>query len=341
MRSRSSVGMGNSRGLKSPTVRLQTLCPFATRSRISAATLRIPLPISPRAMPLTVSGSFGCPRVSFRSRATWHPPAPPLPEAEGRKPAQFPDSRPAADCAARRLRVRAEIGSSGFRSQVRAGASPWRSGCTGTEPSERATVTTTDFEAGVLLFAATAPRCTSTFASGKYVAQVLRVHQHHPPLPTNAPVAVFEAVDRGVELIVAPDGRHHQLPGTQRLLRDRVHGELRSPALRGEATLPWPVGQIEAAGLADPAVVVLEPGNHLLDEVADAVVVAGEPLPVDLAPRAEGRPREPRDDGQLGPELLRDGRQRAPGLVDDPHRILHRDQLTSCGLDVPLRPSER
>ena len=35
-------------------------------------------------------------------------------------------------------------------------------------------VTTTDFEAGVLLFCATAPSGTSTLASGKYVAQQRR-----------------------------------------------------------------------------------------------------------------------------------------------------------------------
>src|SRR5690606_41019900 len=50
MRSRSDAGIGNSVGLKSPTVRLQTGTPRDRSSRISAATRRIWEPATPAAL---------------------------------------------------------------------------------------------------------------------------------------------------------------------------------------------------------------------------------------------------------------------------------------------------
>src|SRR5262249_3092434 len=59
--------MGNSLGLKSPTVRLQTFAPLDTRVLISPATRRISLPRRPRAISLTRAWSRGGPSASVRS----------------------------------------------------------------------------------------------------------------------------------------------------------------------------------------------------------------------------------------------------------------------------------
>src|SRR6185295_8168361 len=91
--------------------------------------------------------------------------------------------------------------------------------------------------------------------------EVLGVHQHHPALAGDAAVAVLEPVDGGVELIMAPDGHHHQLARAQRLVRHRVDGEPRLPDGGGEAALAGSVGEVETSRLADSAVVLLEPGN--------------------------------------------------------------------------------
>ena len=67
------------------------------------------------------------------------------------------------------------------------------------------------------------------------------------------------------------------------------------------------------------AVVLLEAGNHLLDEVADCGRSRRRGAPSrTLLRSAEGRPRQPGDDGRLGTELLRGRGQRALRLRGPP-----------------------
>src|SRR5215813_14587461 len=141
--------MGNSLGLKSPTVRLQTFAPLDTRVRISPATRRISLPRRPRAISLTRAWSRGGPSASVRSWVKGSVSSrPPIPEPAGTTPAQF----------------RGGVGSPAHCQVGADSGTKW--GWTVTEPSEADTVTTTDLEAGVLLRSAVAPRGTRTLASG-------------------------------------------------------------------------------------------------------------------------------------------------------------------------------
>ena len=69
----------------------------------------------------------------------------------------------------------------------------------------------------------------------------------------------------------------------ERVLGDGVDGEVRAPRRRLEVPLARGVGQIEAARLADAAVVLREAGDDVLDVLADAVVVVDQALPVDAS----------------------------------------------------------
>ena len=144
----------------------------------------------------------------------------------------------------------------------------------------------------------------------------------------------------GVELIVRADGHHEEMSRCEVVTRERVHGEMRFARRRRERSFARSVGQVEAARLADPRVVVLEAGNHLLDGGADVVVVLDDAVPVDPAPLAEDGLGEARDDRGLGEKMVRRRPGATAGLVDDPHRIFDADELQSTRLAILFGPPQ-
>ncbi len=97
------------------------------------------------------------------------------------------------------------------------------------------------------------------------------VDEHHPAAALDAAVAVVEAVDRGVVLVVAAQGLQHQPALRHRHPLQRVDREVGFPCGGGEfAGIPRRVGELEAVGLPDLGVVVGAAGHHVGDGVADA-----------------------------------------------------------------------
>ena len=56
-------------------------------------------------------------------------------------------------------------------------------------------------------------------------AHVVRVHENDSSAVVNAPVSIVEAVDRCIELVVAPDRHHPVLSGLQGLIFNPVNRE--------------------------------------------------------------------------------------------------------------------
>ena len=54
-------------------------------------------------------------------------------------------------------------------------------------------------------------------------AHVFRIKQHDTTLVVDAAIAVVETVDRGVELVVAPDRHHHKLLWCDLVIRNLVN----------------------------------------------------------------------------------------------------------------------
>ena len=83
---------------------------------------------------------------------------------------------------------------------------------------------------------------------------VVLIQENHATPAVNAPVAVVQAVNGRVKLVVASHGHQKQLTGREIMLRNRVDFELRFASRRGKMTLPWAVRQVKAAGDADASV---------------------------------------------------------------------------------------
>ena len=75
-------------------------------------------------------------------------------------------------------------------------------------------------------------------------------------------------------------------------VEDREH---RFSRRRWPETLRWRQRHTEAAGNADPRVIVLKPRNGLIDQIADAVVILNQRHPVHAGIR-QGGFRHARDD---------------------------------------------
>ena len=132
------------------------------------------------------------------------------------------------------------------------------------------------------------------------------VHEQHAALVVDAAVPVVVLVDGGVELVVAAHGHQHQLVGLQVVLFQRGSGEVGLAVFGGELPLAGAVGQVEAAGLAQLLVEVLEARNHAGNVVADDVVVLRHGHPVgnvgSVAERGNGHAA---DDGYFAQHLAR------------------------------------
>ena len=108
---------------------------------------------------------------------------------------------------------------------------------------------------------------------------VARVHHHYAALAVDAAIAIVQAVDGGVVLVVAAHGHHQEAPRSQLDVRDRVHGEARLAAVYGEGALARAVGRKRAVemlltGEAIDAATAADWG--LVNRVAPAAVVPTE-----------------------------------------------------------------
>ena len=119
----------------------------------------------------------------------------------------------------------------------------------------------------------------------------------------DAAVAVVEAVDRRVVLVVGADGLQEQ-PPRWHLDGLEVVDRQPSPARGGceRAVVTGAVGEGEPARYPNPLVDPLEARHDLLDEVPDAVVVGGQRHPVHgLAP--DGAVGQVADDRHLAAQV--------------------------------------
>ena len=169
---------------------------------------------------------------------------------------------------------------------------------------------------------------------------VQRVEEDDAALVMNPSVAVVEAVDCRVELVVAAHGHHHQLTGRETVSRKRVDGEVGLPRRGLERALAREVRQIKSAGHAHATVVVVEARNDALDERAYSVVVFDEPLPINFTPTPERRARELRHQARLAQELRRRRPKRSARRVNHAHRVLDADELLARRLNVALGATE-
>ena len=169
---------------------------------------------------------------------------------------------------------------------------------------------------------------------------VFAVHQHHPPLAGEPAIAILQAIDGGVVLVVASHRHHQELAGLEVPLRQRVHGKARFPSGIGKPALAGAIGKVEAAVDADALVVALEPGDDLLDQLAGLVVVHCKLTPADLAAVAQRRLREARDELRLGDQVLAGGLRAPPRHLHHAHRVLGGDELVVSVLHVSLGASE-
>ncbi len=132
--------------------------------------------------------------------------------------------------------------------------------------------------------------------------QVVLVHEDDVAPAADAAIAIVEAVDGRIVLIVAADGGEHQrfgLPGARIAVEAREHDEVGLAVRRQPLALGGGDVEAEAARLAHARIEVGEGREDLLDGVADDVVIGDEAVPIDLGVR-QGRLGDAGDDGGLG-----------------------------------------
>ena len=168
------------------------------------------------------------------------------------------------------------------------------------------------------------------------------VDEHHAPAALDAAVAVVEAVDGGVVLVVAAQRLQHQPALRDGHPLQRVDREVGFACAGGEfARVARRVRQLEAVGLADLAVVVVAAGHHGGDRVADQVVVVVELLPRHRMVGAQQRAGQLADDRHLAAHLVARRVQAAARQMHHRHRILNGNHLFGAGLDVAVGAAQR
>src|SRR5580765_8406956 len=94
-------------------------------------------------------------------------------------------------------------------------------------------------------------------------------------------IAIVLAIDRCVELIVAAYRGQQELAVPHAVLRKRMDRKPRARRWRIECALARPVREIKAARLTNTGIVLGESRYDVLDVFPNAIVIAGEPLPID------------------------------------------------------------
>jgi len=166
------------------------------------------------------------------------------------------------------------------------------------------------------------------------------VHKYHMPAAVDPAIAVIEAVDRRVELIVRADRGHQQ--SSRRKVNFLKHARSEMSLARGGRKIPFPgrIRQIESAGYADAFVVIIETRNHALDRIADTVVIGSEAIPVNFAFVAKRRFCKLAHDPDLALEQIGCGLENTFRHLYVQHRALGRDELVAARLTVDLGTPE-
>ncbi len=100
------------------------------------------------------------------------------------------------------------------------------------------------------------------------------VEKHDATSFGNAAVPVIVSVDRCVELIVAADGCQQQPAFRQTSCSGiSVDGKFGAFRVRVELALVRIVGKIKSAGLSNARIILGKPGHHMLDVLANAIII--------------------------------------------------------------------
>ena len=92
-----------------------------------------------------------------------------------------------------------------------------------------------------------------------------RIHKNNPSLVINAPVTVVQAINGGVKLVVAANGRHQKFVGLEWDCFQRVGRKFRFFRVSSEPFFAGRVGQIKTTILAHPLVVMLKTWHYFFD----------------------------------------------------------------------------
>jgi len=108
------------------------------------------------------------------------------------------------------------------------------------------------------------------------VPHVFGIHEDDAPSVEDAAIAIAEAIDRGVELVVRTNRHHDVLARPDRERLDLGNDEFRLPFLVVEfALIARFVGQIEDVA-PDAGIEVFQARHDVLDVIANVVVVGGD-----------------------------------------------------------------
>src|SRR5205823_14877147 len=100
-----------------------------------------------------------------------------------------------------------------------------------------------------------------------------RVEKDDAPSIVDSPIAIIEAVDGRVELVVAANRHHQKLSIFERVARERVHCKLRTSGRGLEFTLTRSVRKIKTSRLTHAPIVIFKARNDARDCGANQVIV--------------------------------------------------------------------
>src|SRR5438105_12929724 len=132
---------------------------------------------------------------------------------------------------------------------------------------------------------------------------VFRVEKDDAPTVADSAIAIIEAVDGRVELIVAANRHHQELSIFERVARERVHCKLRASGRGLETTLTRSVGKIKTSRLTHALIVIFKTWNSARDCGANQVIVSGQREPINVASLAQRRRSEARNDHRLAQQF--------------------------------------
>jgi hypothetical protein len=184
-----------------------------------------------------------------------------------------------------------------------------------------------------------APDRDARFFREAEFAHVVGIEKQNAALASDAAVAVAAVVDRGVVLVVRPQGHQAQVAGLHVNAGQGVGNKVRPSGGSAPLAVGGRIWQMEPAGLLDSLVVIREARDDRFDAVADTVVVRNEGVPIHR-PVREKFGADPGNDGGFGLEVFRRRAVDARGGVDHAHRVFDRHRLPPSGLDVGLRAAE-
>ena len=183
--------------------------------------------------------------------------------------------------------------------------------------------------------------CDRDLLAGQEAAlgEVVGVGEEDHAATGDAAVAVVEAVDGGVELVVAADGHEEEFAGPLVEVGQREPSEAGLGRGGVPAALAGRVGEDKPVGCIEPGVVVFEAWDGPLDEASDAAVVGGDVDPGERAV-AERRLGHAGHDHGLGEQVCGGRFEVAMRGVDAGHGVFDGDALEAGCLAVDLGAAE-